>query len=67
MAVSTSEKEVVFMGYDYILLLAFLVDVGLIQSFRIQSGSCNAVAMTTRADATAIRRLQVFANNGFRL
>lgn len=35
MAVSTSEKEVVFMGYDYILLLAFLVDVGLIQSFRV--------------------------------
>ena len=34
-AVSTSDKEVVFMGYDYILLLAFLVDVGLIQSFRV--------------------------------
>lgn len=34
-AVSTSEKEVVFMGYDYILLLAFLVDVGVIQSFRV--------------------------------
>lgn len=23
------------MGYDYILLLAFLVDVGVIQSFRV--------------------------------
>ena len=34
-AVSTSAKEVVFMGYDYILLLAFLVDVGVIQSFRL--------------------------------
>lgn len=34
-AVSTSAKEVVFMGYDYILLLAFLVDVGVIQSFRV--------------------------------
>ena len=35
-AVSTSDKkEVVFMGYDFILWLAFLVDVGAVQSFRV--------------------------------
>ena len=35
-AVSTSDKkEVVFMGYDLIRFLTFLVNVGALQSFRV--------------------------------
>ena len=35
-AVSTSDKKgVIFMGYDFILFLAFLVDVGAVKEFRV--------------------------------
>lgn len=34
-AVSTSDRRWIFMGYDFIQFLAFLVDAGIIQSFRV--------------------------------